>query len=290
MISSSTFETMKATCNFSDVGPIKAAGRAHSRLQDGVFALKSPPPLDDCDVACDRAMGEMGPVNIYQLFADVCPNSATTRSNAAQLARKLAGVAAPQDAGAATSVQGANSLAARSVARAREVVAFWAGKQAPSDGSSDGSGSGFPAESPCVDDFVNAYLNRPDVRQALHVRSDAGPWSVCTDEIDYSVDDVLSSMLPLYPRLIAAGLRVWVFSGDVDGIVPTSGSRAWVEGLRLKELEHWRPWLVPDGALGPQVGGYVVGYQGLTFATVRGAGHMGTCPRYGCRNRNLLAR
>ena len=81
-------------------------------------------------------------------------------------------------------------------------------------------------------------------------------------------------MLPLYPRLIAAGLRVWIFSGDVDGIVPTSGSRTWVEGLKLKETEHWRAWLLPDGAFGPQVGGYVTTYQGLTFATVRGAGHM----------------
>ena len=81
-------------------------------------------------------------------------------------------------------------------------------------------------------------------------------------------------MLPLYPRLIAAGLRVWIFSGDVDGIVPTSGSRTWVEGLKLKEPEHWRAWLLPDGAFGPQVGGYVTTYQGLTFATVRGAGHM----------------
>jgi serine carboxypeptidase-like clade 2 len=121
---------------------------------------------------------------------------------------------------------------------------------------------------------VTSYLNRKDVREALHVRPDAGVWSVCTDEINYSTEDLLSSMLPLYPRLIAAGLRVWIFSGDVDGIVPTSGSRAWVEGLQLRETEHWRPWLVPDGAFGPQVGGYVVGYDGLTFATVRGAGHM----------------
>ena len=200
---------------------------------------------------------------------------------------------------AANGVESVDSLAARSLARAREVVAHWAGADhgaTPAAETSDGSGSGFPAESPCIDDFVDMYLNRADVREALHVRPDAGVWSVCTDEIDYSAEDLcvpcsvdvsssrahayasafrrLSSMLPLYPKLIAAGLRIWIFSGDVDGIVPTSGSRAWVEGLRLKELEHWRPWLVKDGALGPQVGGYVTRYQGLTFATVRGAGHM----------------
>ena len=277
MISHSTFESMISACNFSEVGPIKAAGRANALLKDGVFARKPVSAVDDCDVACDNAMQEMGPVNIYQLFADVCVASGTARSNGAQLARTLAGVSTAQKVGSVNGVESVDSLAARSLARAREVVAYWAGVNhdaAPAADSSEGSGSGFPAESPCIDDFVDMYLNRADVREALHVRPDAGIWSVCTDEIDYSVDDLLSSMLPLYPKLIAAGLRIWIFSGDIDGIVPTSGSRAWVEGLRLKELEHWRPWLVKDGALGPQVGGYVTRYEGLTFATVRGAGHM----------------
>ena len=58
--------------------------------------------------------------------------------------------------------------------------------------------------------------------------------------------------------------------------MPTSGSRAWVEGLALPQRSAWRPWVVSasDAHLGQQVGGYVVSYEGLTFATVRGAGHM----------------
>jgi hypothetical protein len=45
--------------------------------------------------------------------------------------------------------------------------------------------------------------------------------------------------------------------------VPTSGSRAWVEGLQLPQRAGWRPWLANDGTrLGPQVGGYVVEYEG----------------------------
>lgn len=71
-ISRSTFESMSAACNFSNVGPIKAAGRAHSRLQDGVFAQKSRAPIDDCDVACDLAMDEMGCVPAAWILQPAC--------------------------------------------------------------------------------------------------------------------------------------------------------------------------------------------------------------------------
>lgn len=56
--------------------------------------------------------------------------------------------------------------------------------------------------------------------------------------------------------------------------MPTSGTRAWVEALRLPMETQWHPWLVDDADGRPQVGGYAVQYERLTFTTVRGAGHM----------------
>jgi hypothetical protein len=155
------------------------------------------------------------------------------RSDATQLARKLAEIDAPPPpttTAAAASLPAAEavptSLAARMLERAKRVIAYWtasapspASAAAPEYSSGESSdGSGFPSEAPCIDDFVTEYLNRPDVRAAMHVHPNAGTWSVCTDAIRYSMDDLLSSMLPLYPKLIGAGLRVWVYSGDVDGI------------------------------------------------------------------------
>ena len=74
------------------------------------------------------------------------------------------------------------------------------------------------------------------------------------------------------PSLAAAGtLRILVFSGDVDGILPVVGTRRWVAGLGLRTLKAWRPWFSKTG----QVAGHVVEYdQSLTFASVRNAGHM----------------
>lgn len=60
-----------------------------------------------------------------------------------------------------------------------------------------------------------------------------------------------------------------VYSGDIDAIVPVTGSRRWIESLQLPVRRPWHQWHV-DG----QVAGFEVQYEGLTFATVRGAGHM----------------
>ena len=68
---------------------------------------------------------------------------------------------------------------------------------------------------------------------------------------------------------VCAGLRILVYSGDVDAIVPVIGTRRWIESLLLPVLRPWHQWRAQG-----QVAGFEVVYEGLTFATVRGAGHM----------------
>ena len=51
-------------------------------------------------------------------------------------------------------------------------------------------------------------------------------------------EDLLATMLPVYQELIESEeLRILVFSGDVDGILPVVGTRRWVEGLGLKQVK-----------------------------------------------------
>eukprot|EP00955_Chlamydomonas_euryale_P105284 365629-Chlamydomonas_euryale.AAC.6 len=197
----------------------------------------------------------------------------------------------------------------------------------------------------------SASLIKCLLRRALHANQTVKlphKWSDCSREIEYNMDDLLSSMLPVYKELLengesceipavwshttlrqltvckpfhswacegaqmhgnkqgqvkmgaaqphgwlincrpvllrkqapwllpaclaffAAGLRILVFSGDVDGIVPVVGSRRWTAGLGLTTTRPWQPWLSAT----QQVGGYIVEYEGLSFATVRNAGHM----------------
>jgi len=60
-----------------------------------------------------------------------------------------------------------------------------------------------------------------------------------------------------------------VYSGDTDGAVPTWGTLAWLRLINWDKTGDWYPYMV-DGALG----GYIQEYDGLTFVTMHGAGHM----------------
>jgi len=127
---------------------------------------------------------------------------------------------------------------------------------------------------PCVENYLTSYLNVKAVQTAIHANI-SYPWSQCSPRLDYSRKDLLTPILEIYRKLIGQ-VRILVYSGDVDAIVPTTGTKMWIEMLDLKVSKPFKPWTAPDG----QVGGYVTVYDGLTFNIVRDAGHMvpGTQP------------
>ncbi|CAJ1933863.1 unnamed protein product [Sphenostylis stenocarpa] len=120
---------------------------------------------------------------------------------------------------------------------------------------------------PCASDYTEVYLNRPEVQKALHanVTKIPYPWTHCSIG---SWTDSPKSMLPVLKKLIAGGLRIWVYSGDTDGRVPVTSTRYTLRKLGLDIVEDWSPWYTSQ-----EVGGWRVVYKGLTFVTIRGAGH-----------------
>ncbi|PSS26091.1 Serine carboxypeptidase-like [Actinidia chinensis var. chinensis] len=124
---------------------------------------------------------------------------------------------------------------------------------------------------PCEVYYVHKYLNLPQVQEALHANVTKLPytWELCSNLIGTWTDSP-STMLPIYRRLIASGLlRILLYSGDTDAVVPVSGTRYAIDALNLRVIKPWHPW--SDGT--DEVCGYTVVYDGLTFTTVRGAGH-----------------
>ncbi|KAK4590061.1 hypothetical protein RGQ29_020577 [Quercus rubra] len=127
---------------------------------------------------------------------------------------------------------------------------------------------------PCLDEYAKTFYNRPDVQKALHV-SDGHQlknWSICNMNIFDKWSDSKPSVLPIYKKLITTGLRIWVYSGDTDGRVPVLSTRYSLSALGLPITKAWRPWYHQK-----EVSGWFQEYEGLTFATFRGAGHAVPC-------------
>ncbi|XP_078443403.1 alpha/beta-Hydrolases superfamily protein [Wolffia australiana] len=124
---------------------------------------------------------------------------------------------------------------------------------------------------PCTESHAEKYYNRRDVQEAMHANASGSiryKWTACSDVLIKNWGDSQFSMLPTYRELIGAGLRIWVFSGDTDSVVPVTATRFSLNHLKLVVKVRWYPWYA-----GREVGGWTEIYRGLTFATVRGAGH-----------------
>ncbi|XP_058078269.1 serine carboxypeptidase 1-like [Magnolia sinica] len=129
----------------------------------------------------------------------------------------------------------------------------------PTDGSFD----------PCSGNYIKSYLNLPEVQKALHVAGVPYQWEACNPRLGFAWKDSPTTVLPLIQELMESNISVWIYSGDTDGVVPVTSTRYAINTLNTSVETAWFPWYTEK-----EVGGYAVGYHGLTFVTVRGAGHL----------------
>ncbi|KAG8045378.1 hypothetical protein GUJ93_ZPchr0008g12432 [Zizania palustris] len=186
---------------------------------------------DDCDEAMSTVFSQYHEIDIYNIYAPKC--------NLAQ-----SSTAAVVD----------NALESSDQEQFRKRIRMFSGYDA------------------CYSSYAEKYFNQPDVQKAFHANVNEmhpGKWKVCSDSILRSYNFSVLSVLPIYSKLIEAGLRIWLYSGDADGRVPVIGSRYCVEALGLPIKRDWQPWY-----LNRQVAGRFVEYHGLTMVTIRGAGHL----------------
>jgi len=121
----------------------------------------------------------------------------------------------------------------------------------------------------CIGNWVTDYLNQPSVQSALHVNPTV--WSQCGGP-PYQFGQ--ESIIPYYQDFLAnTDLRVFIYSGDEDTVLPFIGTETWVLSLNQPAQNTWGPWYSDHGT-GPQVAGYWIDMDKLWYATVKGAGHM----------------
>jgi serine carboxypeptidase-like clade 2 len=241
MISEEIFDGVTTTCNMSDVGPLLArwgrGGVAHGRAA----------PLGFVPLAGRPVAGG--------LDCDGWQNAAQTALGVIDIYDVFADACLGAETAPPAAVAGVSSNSAAGCAASYD---------------------------PCIGDSTTAYLNRADVQKAIHVRPGTvpgGAWAGCSSVVSYSREDLLTSMFPVYDFLLtrAPGLAYLVFSGDVDGIVPFTGTRAWLtKGLAWPAATALHAWPAPDG----QTGGWAYSFSHptsggkLQFASIRNAGHM----------------
>ena len=176
------------------------------------------------------------------------------------------------------------------------------GPSAVVDGAPEGS----------LDYYTNEWMNRADVKKALHVdetpyASKKYRWPGPNDKWSYQSDydacndnaaPNVPSMKDFYKKLAKKLDRILVVNGDTDPCVSYEGTRKAIAnvGIPLVRGGSQRPYFFDAAATdisvlaqkpllfgpslaaqpaGPQMGGHVTNYEdNLTFATVHGSGHM----------------
>ncbi|CAL5378749.1 unnamed protein product [Camellia sinensis] len=120
---------------------------------------------------------------------------------------------------------------------------------------------------PCTENYIAVYLNIPQVQKSLHANVTGLLPGPC-DYIGRVWNDQPLTVLPIIQELMASGISVWIYSGDTDSVVPVTTTKYGIDKLQTSVKTKWYPWYLQG-----EVGGYVVGYENLTFVTIRGAGH-----------------
>ncbi|KAE8125151.1 hypothetical protein FH972_019985 [Carpinus fangiana] len=126
----------------------------------------------------------------------------------------------------------------------------------------------------CVEDETVKYLNRKDVQQAFHARLiGVTTWGICSEVVKYEMQNLEIPTIHVLGALLKSGIRVLVYSGDQDSVIPLIGTRTLVNGLAkdlgLNTVVPYSAWFE-----GRQVAGWTQVYgEALSFATIRGASH-----------------
>ncbi|XGW09546.1 hypothetical protein V3C99_011658 [Haemonchus contortus] len=123
---------------------------------------------------------------------------------------------------------------------------------------------------PCENNTnVLTYMNDAEVRKALNIPCSLPEWDICSDQITYNTyQNQYKDMAPFIRRIVAANVRVLLYYGDTDMVCNFMMGQKFADQLGLKRTLGKTPWKFDR-----QIAGFKTLFEGLTFITVRGAGH-----------------
>lgn len=122
--------------------------------------------------------------------------------------------------------------------------------------------------------FLAKYLDRADVRQAIHARI-GDQWNLCSGKVFYAYsrmyDDLSEIIRGLHNEL--PDLKILLYFGDFDLVCNFLGGERFVDQLGIDLTIARRKWEInKQGSM--QIAGYYKQFGNLSFATIKAAGHM----------------
>ncbi|KAJ3289686.1 Cell death protease [Blyttiomyces sp. JEL0837] len=132
-------------------------------------------------------------------------------------------------------------------------------------------------------DSLSNFLNNPEVRKSLHVdvhvdsNGNPVPWTKCSDDVGYTIDDTNFNSYTIIPDLLNRGLPIVIYNGDRDAVCNYVGEEAIIDELTWNGATGFQTPFPsePNWILGTtQKAGYIRSERGLTYIRVKGAGHM----------------
>ena len=125
----------------------------------------------------------------------------------------------------------------------------------------------------CIDvSALEKYLNNKTVKDNLHVKKKE--FNICNMTVLNIYNQSEEGSFDSIKYLIDNNIRILIYSGDTDLVVPFNGNQLWIKKLNLTLKDKWKSWKMDDE--NDYIAGYKVIYDKLTFITIRGVGHLVT--------------
>ena len=132
---------------------------------------------------------------------------------------------------------------------------------------------------PCAQDYLTIYLNRADVKAAIHALPNI-VYACCSTTLNYDFN--MKGTVPIYQRLMNnTNWDIMIYSGTADSIVNFVQTQTIVNSMNRPLKDNlFRDWNYPDTYFpnATQLGGFYLTFDRITWAGVRNSGHM--VPQY----------
>ncbi|XP_034950203.1 retinoid-inducible serine carboxypeptidase-like isoform X2 [Chelonus insularis] len=119
-------------------------------------------------------------------------------------------------------------------------------------------------------------LMNTKVKRTLNLNNFNRTWKIITWSVYKKLkNDIMKPTTLTVNRILEeTNLKVFVLSGQLDFIVPTTGTLRWVENLKWNSIKHWKNATKISISVDNVVEGYVKEYDKFKFFWISRAGHM----------------